>query len=83
MHQNPALAGIKRHARTLFLIVIPALVAHLTNNKNAYSDNKYYELRGQVGHLIGHSGIGKAQITHLVETIMRLLLNRKRKGAFS
>ena len=36
-----------------------------------YSDNKYYELCGQMGHLIGPSGIGKAQLTHLIEAIRR------------
>ena len=29
---------------------IPALAAHLTNVKFLYSDNKYYELCGQMGH---------------------------------
>ena len=32
---------------------------------------KSYELCGQMGHLIGPSGIGKAQLTHLIEAIMR------------
>lgn len=50
---------------------IPALAAHLTDVEFMYSDNKYYELCGQMGHLIGPSGIGKAQLTHLVEAIMR------------
>ena len=36
-----------------------------------YSDNKYYELCGQMGHLIGPSGVGKAQLSHLIEAIMR------------
>ena len=52
-------------------MAMPALSAHLTNVKFKYSDNKYYELCGQMGHLIGPSGIGKAQLTHLIETIMR------------
>ena len=34
-------------------------------------NHKYYELCGQMGHLIGPSGVGKAQFTHLVEAIMR------------
>ena len=50
---------------------IPALAAHLTNVKFMYSDGKYYELAGQMGHLIGPSGIGKAQLNHLLETILR------------
>ena len=52
-------------------MAIPALAAHLTDVEFMYSDNKYYELCGQMGHLIGPSGIGKAQLTHLVEAIMR------------
>lgn len=52
-------------------MAIPALAAHLTDVEFQYSDNKYYELCGQMGHLIGSSGIGKAQLTHLIEAIMR------------
>ena len=43
----------------------PALSAHITKTKFLYSDNKYYELCGQMGHLIAPSGTGKAQLTHL------------------
>ena len=52
-------------------MAIPALAAHLSEVKFMYSDNQYYELCGQMGHLIGPSGIGKAQLTHLIEAIMR------------
>ena len=52
-------------------MALPALAAHLTDVEFMYSDNKYYELCGQMGHLIGPSGIGKAQFTNLVEAIMR------------
>ncbi len=52
-------------------MAIPALAAHLSDVEFMYSDNKYYELCGQMGHLIGPSGIGKAQLTQLVEAIMR------------
>lgn len=52
-------------------MAIPALAAHLTDVEFMYCDNKYYELCGQMGHLIGPSGIGKAQFTNLVEAIMR------------
>ena len=52
-------------------MAIPALAAHLTDVEFMYSDNKYYELCGQMGHLIGPSGIGKAQLSHLIEAIMR------------
>ena len=52
-------------------MAIPALAAHLTEVEFLYCDNKFYELCGQMGHLIGPSGVGKAQLTHLVEAIMR------------
>ena len=54
-----------------FPIEIPAFDVNLTNVKFLYSDNKYYELCGQMGHLIGPSGVGKAQLSHLIEAIMR------------
>ena len=56
---------------TLVPMAIPVLAAHLSDVKFMYADKKYYELCGQMGHLIGPSGIGKAQFTHLVEAIMR------------
>ena len=49
----------------------PILGAHISDVEFMYSDNKYYELCGQMGHLIGPSGVGKVQLTHLVEAIMR------------
>ena len=52
-------------------MAMPALSAHLTDVEFKYNDNKYYEPCGQMGHLIGPSGIGKAQLTHLIEAIMR------------
>jgi len=55
----------------LIPMAIPALAAHLTDVEFMYSDNNYYELCGQMGHLIGPSGVGKAQLTHLIEAIMR------------
>jgi len=56
---------------TLIPMAMPPLAAHLSDVKFMYSDNKYYELCGQMGHLIGPSGVGKAQLSHLVEAIMR------------
>jgi hypothetical protein len=56
---------------TLVPMALPALAAHLSEVEFMYSDNKYYELCGQMGHLIGPSGIGKAQLTHLIEAVMR------------
>ncbi len=56
---------------TLIPMSFPALAAHLTNVQFMYCDNKYYEMCGQMGHLIGPSGVGKAQLTYLVEAICR------------
>ena len=55
---------------TLVPMAIPALAAHLSDVRFMYSDNKYYKLCGQMGHLIGPSGIGKAQLTHLIEAMI-------------
>ena len=52
-------------------MAIPAFAAHVNDVEFMYSDNKYYELCGQMGHLIGPSGIGKDQLHDLVEAIMR------------
>ena len=41
--------------KPLVPMAIPALAAHLTDVKIMYSDNKYYELCGQMGHLVGPS----------------------------
>ncbi len=55
----------------LIPMAIPAIAARLCDVRFKYCDNKYYELCGQMGHLIGPSGIGKAQLTHLIEAVMR------------
>ena len=55
-------------------MIMPALAAHLTEVEFMYSDNKFYEMSGQMGHLIGPSGIGKAQLTSLVDAVMRSYL---------
>lgn len=52
-------------------MIIPALAAHVTGVEFKYPDNKYYELCGQMGHLIGPSGIGKDELHDLVEAIQR------------
>ena len=53
-------------------MAMPALSAHLTNVKFKYSDNKYYELCGQMGHLIGPSGIGKDQLHESLSSTLSL-----------
>ena len=50
---------------------IPALAAHLSEVELMYCDNQYYELCGQMGHLIGPSGIGKGQFPRLIKAILR------------
>jgi len=61
-------------------MAIPALAAHLCDVKFMYSDNKYYELCGQMGHLIGPSGIGKAQLSSLIEAIQRKFRDHDEPG---
>ena len=60
----------KEMKQVLVPMAIPAVAARLTHVRAIYSDNKIYEMCGQMGHLIGPSGIGKAQLTHLIESIM-------------
>lgn len=52
-------------------MIIPVMASLITGVKFKYSDNSFYETCGQMGHLIGPSGIGKAQFTRLVEAVMR------------
>lgn len=52
-------------------MVFPAFASHLTNVKVMFSSNEYHELCGQMGHLIGASGIGKGELTRSVEAICR------------
>ena len=53
----------------LLPMVMPAFAAHLCDVELMCSDNKYHELCGQMGHLIGPSGIGMDQLHDLVEAI--------------
>ena len=46
-------------------MTLPALAAHVSGAEFKYPDNKYYELCGQMGHLIGPSGIGKDELPSL------------------
>ena len=66
----------KEMQEPLLPMTIPALAAHVSDVELMYSDNKYYELCGQMGHLIGPSGIGKDQF----ETTMRLSIRNSRTG---
>ena len=63
----------KEMQQPLLPMAFPALSAHLSSDvKLMYSDNKYYEIgAGQMGHIIGSSGTGKNQLTHLVGAICR------------
>lgn len=51
-------------------MIFPALGAFAFDVKFSYSDNVQHELCGMMGHLVGPSGIGKGQLTRLVEAIM-------------
>lgn len=55
----------------LLPMIFPAVSSFLRNVKFEYNDTNLYELCGQMGHLIGDSGVGKAQLTSLIEAIMR------------
>jgi len=50
-------------------MALPALAAHLTDVKFMYSDNKYYELCGQMANLVADTGGNKGQLSLLVEAI--------------
>lgn len=52
-------------------MILPVMASLITGVRFKYSDNNFYETCGQMGHLIGPSGIGKAQFTRLVEAVMR------------
>ena len=65
---------------TLLPMTIPALAAHVANVELMYSDNKYHEFCGQMGHLIGPSGIGNDQLYDLVEAIMRSFRDHERQN---
>ena len=68
----------KEMREPLLPMTIPALAAHVANVELMYSDNKYHEFCGQMGHLIGPSGIGKDQFHNLVEAIMRSFRDHER-----
>ncbi len=48
-----------------------AFASHLQGVKVMYSSNRYFELHGQINHLIGSSGIGKDQLDKVIESICR------------
>lgn len=50
-------------------MVFPPLASHLQGVEVMYSSNRYKELHGQIGHLIGPSGIGKDQLNTIIESI--------------
>ncbi len=52
-------------------MAMPALAAHISDTEFMYCDNKYYEMCGQMGHLIAPSGVGKQQLTYLIGSICR------------
>ena len=53
-------------------MAFPAISAHLQDVKMYYSDGKPYEIGpGQLAHLIGVSGIGKRELSHLIGATCR------------
>ena len=66
------LSRVSKEMKTALVpMAMPALAARMTEVRAMYCDNKFYEMCGQMGHLVGSSGIGKGQLTHLIEAIMR------------
>ena len=49
----------------------PAISTHFYGLLIHLQDNIFYAFCDQIGHLIGPSGIGKVQLTHLIEAILR------------
>ena len=68
----PSKASVKMR-QPLRPMAFPALGAHISSEvKMKYSDGKYYEIgAGQLGHLIGASGIGKRELSYQVGAICR------------
>jgi hypothetical protein len=61
-------------------MIMPALSVHLAEVQFQYFDNKYNGMSGQMGHLIGPSGVGNVQFIHLEKvryscTLLRPSLN--------
>ena len=61
--------------KPLILMSMPALSAHLSEVEFMYSDNKYYELCGQMANLVAESGGNKGQLSSIVEAICLDLWN--------
>ena len=71
MHQNPALAGFKRHVRTIGSDVFPVLGAHMSGAEFQYPDLTWKEPCGLMAHLVAESGGNKGQLSYLVEALCR------------
>ncbi len=65
MHQNPALAGFKRHVRTLGSMFFPILGAHMGGTEFQYPDLSWKEPTGIMANLVANSGDNKGQLTTL------------------
>ncbi len=61
----------KEMRESLLPVILPAVAAHANNVTFQYADTCDYELCGQLGHLVGVSGIGKGELTNLVAAVMR------------
>ena len=71
MHQNPALAGVKRHPKPLVPMLFPILGVHISNTEFQYPDLRKKEPCGQMAHLVAENGGNKGQLSSLVEPICR------------
>lgn len=63
----------KEMREVLLPMAFPAMATRVKKAEFMYSDGKFHEMCGQMGHLIGSSGIGKQQLTYLIEAICRPL----------
>lgn len=61
----------KDMSEALVPMVFPALGAYISGCQFLYPDQTWKELCGLLAHLVGESGIGKGQLSHVVEAIMR------------
>lgn len=73
--QLTPLTGLTRHREPFVFIAIPAFAAHLTDVVFKYFATNMTDFAVRWGHLLGPSGIGTAQLTPLLETIMRPFRN--------
>ena len=72
-----ALSQASKDMREVLIpMAIPALAAHLTDVRFMYCDNKFYEMCGQMGHLIGLWALGRPKLTNFVGQLLGLFAKK-------